>query len=301
MKLYQLTNLAFYRFLCYSNNMKSKAILPEQPPTDGRVVEVMHWNVLHEIPADKIIDVIGNTDPDILLLNETAFSRPRYHNDNLFEKLRDNLAIGGNHAVTETHTLIPKKGDWANKVSVIDGISIFSRFPLSNIVEVELSTGGWDPDNGGKRRTMYLGATLSIDEGLGFKPLDVGTNHRSIVWAGLDSNKNKKNRGIRQRETNKLNEILEGHKTNYIISGDWNATKYEKPIRNIHPNVVRIKGGLDVPTVKPAKKCGIQLPELCIDHIFKTPDISHSESHVGRLGPSDHRPLHVKIKQSSAA
>ncbi len=127
---------------------------------ERREINIMHWNVLHASPADEVIRVIEESNPDILLLNETALARPRYHNDNLFEKLRDNLAIGGNHAVAQSHTLIPKGGEHKGRIAVIDGNSVFSRFPLSNIIEVQLSSGGWDPDHTGERRTMYIGATV---------------------------------------------------------------------------------------------------------------------------------------------
>ena len=242
-------------------------------------IKIMTWNVLYKERIQNIRSLVKKIDPDIFCCQELTESK-LFNKANIVKEIsKDFLA----HYYEPT-SIKGVKGEELNL-----GNGVFAKFPIIRRRKFAVWQGDNTPLGNAEESRIYVEAPLKVDN----KKLVVGTTHLSFapyfkVEAG------------RKLEADRLLEEVKQHKSQYIITGDFNSTpdtytikKLEKLFKSAGP-----PHGEPTFTTIPFEYLGFKVTGLDwrIDYIFITPDIRVVSSKIVNTEFSDHLPIVAEIE-----
>ena len=237
-------------------------------------IKIFSWNIWYKESLsniDSIIKEINKYNPDIICLQEVNEKEDNRVIDYLLSKFND-----GRFALADVTS--DKR---------IQGNAILTKHKIVNSESFYIV----DRSNQGdysKEGRVYLECELDIDG----KTLFVATTHSSYTHKFMPTLE-------KDKEIDKLLELLKRHKNDFVFAGDLNTTydngyikKIESVLKNCGPDYSNKTW-----TTKEFNYQGFEENELNwrLDYIFSTKDIHVEDAKILRTNLSDHLPIMVEI------
>jgi len=240
-------------------------------------VSILQWNIWFKEDINNIIDFIESINPDIICLQELSINNPEQPTKDTVSYVAEKLDYNFCHKELNL-------GE--DKIAIANGI--FSRYPLTNnrhvMINQPTGTGKFDDE-----WRAYVETVVNIN---GAK-LKVGTVHMSYTHAF-------ENTPRKLQETENLIEATKDNKSNFIITGDFNAVPGSQVIERIEQAGLK-NCGPDLSqkswTTKPFDYSGFTANTLDwrLDYALATPDIQVNSAEILKTDFSDHLPLLIRI------
>jgi endonuclease/exonuclease/phosphatase family metal-dependent hydrolase len=244
-------------------------------------ISVLQWNILFKEPINNIIKFLKQHPADIICLQELSTDLDIQNSLNAPKEIAKSL--GFNYHKCE----IPLVG-MESKYKFILGNGIFTKYPITKTSQVVLQEAS-EPRNYASEKRIYIEVELNIDG----KELAVGTTHLSFTKWFINNAK-------RQKEADKLLNVLKTKKHHYILTGDFNSTPNSYTVRNITKYLKNAGPNLKQKTftTKPFQVDNFVAKKLDwrVDYVFTTPDIKTMNSQIMKTNYSDHLPVRAEFE-----
>lgn len=234
-------------------------------------MSVLQWNAWYKEDVENIVLFLKENNSDVICLQELTRDYQDSHPDTI-EYISKEL---GYEFHFEEMRIDDRSWTQAN--------AIFTKFPIVDrrtiLINEPTGTGHYDDEY----RTY-----IEVDLKLGAEIVTVGTAHMS--YTNRFENTERK-----EKETDKLINILKQKSSKYIFSGDLNATPESHTLSKVRNELKWIGGSNPYMTwtTKPFSYDGFEETELnwCLDYIFATDDISEVSFETIATNFSDHLPI----------
>lgn len=162
---------------------------------------------------------------------------------------------------------------------------IFSNYELLSNNKIYVQNPS-DSEDYSKEGRIYSEANIKINQ----KELTIGTTHLSYTHKFKETE-------LKNKEIEKLIEILKDKKQNYIFCGDLNTTKTSNYIKQIEKYLINCDTE-NTWTTKPFSYNGFKEDKLNwkLDYVFVTKDINVKKVEVIDTEYSDHLPIFTEIE-----
>lgn len=239
-------------------------------------VSILQWNVWYLEDIKNIAEFLKQNHADIICLQELSidFEKQNYiHTPEYIAK-----ELGYNFYYQD----IPFAGQ---EMRLANGI--FSCFPIVDSrtvwINKEQGSGSYDDEN-----RAYIEARIMIDS----TELTVGTVHMSYTHRFEASHR-------KMEETTKLVEAIRDNHSNFVLTGDFNATPESAVIESVLQHFKDCGPDYDAKTwtIKPFSYDGFETSSLDwrLDYIFGSKDIAVTNSKIIETAYSDHLPVMVEV------
>lgn len=240
-------------------------------------ISILQWNIWYLEDIKNIAQFLNENKVDVICLQELTINfdkQDHIHTPNYIAKQL------GYYVYFQKITFASKEMELAN--------AIFSKYPIINSrtvwINKEQGSGNYDDEN-----RAYIEAILDI---YGTK-LTVGTVHMSYTHSFKPSER-------KLQETDALAEVIRDNKSNFILTGDFNATPESKVIYRIEEYVTNCGPNYskNTWTTKPFSYNGFEVNTLDyrLDYVFGSQDINVVASQVLDTEFSDHLPVLVEVQ-----
>ncbi len=240
-------------------------------------VSILQWNSWYLEDINKIAVFLKAHKADIICLQELTINFDTQQHIHTPNFIAEQL---GYHVHFQEIAFAGKELKLAN--------AIFSKHPITSTrtvwVNQEQGSGNYDDEN-----RAYVEAVIDVAN----VKLTVGTVHMSYTHAFEPSER-------KLQETDALVKAISNNKSNFILTGDFNAQPNSEVIRRIQECVVNLGPDYDQNTwtTKPFSYNGFEVNELDyrLDYVFGSQDIEVVSAQTLSTDVSDHLPVLVEIQ-----
>lgn len=238
-------------------------------------VTILQWNVWYKEDVQRIAEALSKLDADIFCLQELTHGYIKEHQTSSWEYIADRLKL---EFCCQEIPIIRKDTHW------LQANVILSRYPIKKHRSEWLHKPADDKDPTDQYRG-YLEASIELNG----NRITVGTTHMSF---GVKPEKDK--------ELERLLEIVESHKQKFILTGDLNAVPDSSRVRELSKKLQH--AGPDFKentwTNKPFDLPEFQADTLDwrYDYIFTSPDFEVVKSNIIKTDVSDHLPVIASLE-----
>jgi endonuclease/exonuclease/phosphatase family metal-dependent hydrolase len=235
---------------------------------------VLQWNVWYKENIERVLKALQTYSADIVCLQELTRGYVDQTHENTWEYIAHEL---GYYYCVQQIPIITEDTQWAQ------ANAIFSRFPIADHMQLWLHEPQ-NPEEPGDQYRGYLQATLTI----GKAELTVATTHMSFAFDDKNDS-----------ELDTLLAIIGTDRSNYILTGDFNATPTSRRVVQITDILHHVGPAFNQNTwtTKPFHHPEFEATglEWRLDYIFGSPDISAANAHIAKTDVSDHLPVLATI------
>ena len=233
---------------------------------------VLRWNIWYKEPIQNILKVLKEIDADIICLQELAINNTEQSTADTVRYIADGL--GFNVAFCE----IPLENQEMNLAN-----AIFTRFDV-----LQKCTAWINQPTGTNNYDDEYRAYVQADVRIRNTSLRIGTVHMSYTHAFEPTTR-------KMLETSNLINEIKDNNSNFILTGDFNATPgspvidlIQKQLMNVGPDLL-----LNTWTTKPFSYGGFTAKELDwrLDYVFASSDIKVIKAEIIQTDFSDHLPI----------
>jgi endonuclease/exonuclease/phosphatase family metal-dependent hydrolase len=241
-------------------------------------VKLLHWNILYTEKAENILSLVKEVNPDIFCCQEISDKNPRS------QQVVNGLSKLFKFNYFEAADITGSTGELLQL-----GNAIFSNFPITDHKTINLWNGPNTISGNISEQRVYIEVRLNIAG----RELTVGTTHLSFAPYFADTSD-------RQKQAVKLMSAIVDHKSNYVITGDFNSAPNTKIISSIEKQLVSAGPPHSQPsfTTIPFSFLGFEVKglEWRVDYIFTSHDIQVSSSQIINTKSSDHLPIVAELQ-----
>lgn len=245
------------------------------------IISILQWNIWYQENTENTIKTLNEINPDIFCLQELTTTSLINPNVDVPELIA--------HALNVQHSYKEAQSWDSSEEKRAQGNGIFSKFPITKTHSSFLQDPSENPIDFSKEGRVYVETTIDVHG----RNLSVGTLHSSYTDRFVNTE-------AKEKEIEKLIQILKTKKENYIFAGDLNASPrsetvqaIEKYLKNLGPSFERKTW-----TTKPFSKNGFAENGLNwrLDYIFGTNDIRVKHAEIIQTQFSDHLPILATIE-----
>lgn len=258
-----------------------RPILETKETLRPQTITILQWNVWHRAKKEDTLDYLQTINADVLCLQEVLTDSSNTPNVDIPTAISQEF---GMEAFFEEDRYLRYDRLERKDRYLRDGTGIFSRFPMLRRDSTILSEGGWDKFRERQIRRRY--AEVDIEIPGRFSPLTIATTHLSFPLTALTKPR------IRRKEIEKLTDIVSQKQSRFILTGDFNSQPDKRPVRKTRENLELVSNP-DEHTYQ-RRMLGREWNRT-LDYAFATPDIQVIRVEVLNQGPSDHKPILLKI------
>lgn len=247
-------------------------------------MKLLQWNIWYKEDINNILSTIKEMNPDIICLQELTINHPHY-NQNIDTPRFIAEALGFKYFFKEAQKSISDGHERRY------GNAIFSHYPIidSNFYYIQdLQDPNIQNTDYSKEGRVYIESVIEVDG----KKLTIATTHMSCTDRFVSTHE-------KEKETNKLIEILKEKKSNFIFTGDLNSLPDSYTINEISKLLKNAGPGLEQNTwtTKPFSYNGFNANTLDwrLDYCFVTSDIEIKSTQIINTPYSDHLPILVEF------
>lgn len=235
-------------------------------------VTVLQWNIWYREPIENILKTLQAIDADIVCLQELSINNSEQTVSNTVAYLAGELGFN------VTSCEIPLEDQEMNIAN-----AIFTRFDMVSKRNVWIN----QPSGTNKYDDQYR-AYVEADVKVQNTTLRIGTVHMSYTHAFEPTER-------KLAETDNLIQEIKDNDTDFILTGDFNATPDSKVIKQLGKQLVHAGPEISENTwaTKSFSYGGFVAKELNwrLDYIFTSKDIKTVEADVIKTEFSDHLPV----------
>ena len=232
-------------------------------------LSVLQWNIWYKEDLSKVAKFLESKQADVVCLQELSINNPE-----------QNVKDGVKHIAEKLGYYIQKCEIDLDDNEMKLANAIFSRYPIKNSRNVWINkpTGSGHYDD---EYRAYVEAVLDIDG----NSITIGTVHMSYTNAFEPTQR-------KLDETESLISAIRNNKSNFILTGDFNAEPNSEVISRISKLLINSGPSLDSKTwtTKPFSYDGFEADTLDwrLDYIFSTSDLAVKQINVLKTELSDH-------------
>lgn len=249
-------------------------------------MKVLQWNIWYKEDIKNILKVIKKVNPDIVCLQEITVNHAHYNkNIHTAKFLAKELKFHYFYAEAQASFIDGKMRSY--------GDAILSRYPLTkkrfsyiqqprNPKEIN--------DDYSKEGRVYLEAKIMVNK----ENIVIATTHMSYIHKFKETS-------LKKKEARMLFKEIKNKKTNYILTGDFNALPTSYTIQGVRKYLRNCGPALKEKTwtTKVFKYKGYWTKKLKhrLDYCFSTKDMLVTSAKIVKTKYSDHLPLLIEFKQ----
>ncbi len=240
------------------------------------MIKILQWNINWKMRPDLLLQSLKKFDAGVLCLQELTQDseiNPAY------DLVAQIAGLGYEHRFVPT---IDRDGPRHK----IEGIGIFSRYPISDTRTVLINQGDASKHDAENYDRAYLEVTLKTPNG----SLRVATTHLSYSPDFLITKQ-------RHAETDRLLQAIGQAQDRYILTGDLNAPPDSYVVKTLSAKLVQADPPYGQPTFPTAPfryhDTDFTAKRLTwrLDYIFRTTDVRVEKTEIIDSMVSDHLPI----------
>lgn len=233
-------------------------------------IKLLQWNIWNQENIDNILKVVDEIKPDIVTFQEVTSNDT---GDSNLQKLKDYF----------TYSVFADAQKFSN--GRVQGNGIFSNYEilLNDKIYVQDPSNIEDYSREGR---VYLESKIKVNQ----KELIVGTTHLSYTHKFEETE-------LKNKEVERLLEILKNKKQNYIFTGDLNTHKTSSYIKQIERYLINCDTE-NTWTTKYHSYKGFVEDKLNwkLDYVFVTKDMKVQSAKAIQTEYSDHLPVLLEFE-----
>ena len=233
------------------------------------MLKILQWNIWFNEKIENIISELNRFDTDIVCIQELSITNNDISNIDKLKKLYPYMY----YEIADTFS------DGRSQCN-----AILSKYPIKNTYKFFVQKPTEDKNDYSKEGRVYIEVGIVINE----KYISIGTTHLSYTDRFKETE-------LKDQEGDNLIKCI-NKKDNYIFTGDLNASKNSKYVKEIEKYLVNYNTS-NTWTTKPFSYQGFNEDKLNwkLDYVFTTSDIIVDEVKVLKTNYSDHLPIQCNI------
>ena len=229
-------------------------------------VKLLQWNIWFKEDIDNVVNELKRINADIVCLQEVCIK----------ENDRSNI-----EKIKAIYPYVYYRIADTFEDGLSQGNAILSKFEIVNEQGLFVQDASENENDYSKEGRIYIEVDININCNI----LKIGTTHLSYTDRFIETK-------LKDKEINKLINIIKDKNKNYIFAGDLNTTKTSKYIDYIKKYLIHYDTS-NTWTTKEFSYNGFEETKLNwkLDYIFSTPDIKIENIKLYKTDISDHLPI----------